>query len=345
MDKETIQSRMLSNINDSFDKSEGSFFYDVIKPMSIELEQSYIKQEDILDKGFVETSTGIYLDRKVSEQGLVRKQATKATTQALITGNQGTAITKGDIVASDTVSFIIMENKIIDSTGQANVLVECEQAGSIGNVPAGSIKYFPITIQGLISVVNLTAVSNGYNGETDEELRNRYYEKLRTPSTSGNKYHYLNWTKEIVGVGDAKCFPLWNGNGTVKVVIVDSNKRAANTELINKVMSHIEEERPIGATATVTSAIEKPINVTATVILANGYTIAQVQGFFQNALIEYFKEISFKETYISYAKIGSILLSLAGVGDYSNLKINSGISNILLGVEDTPVLGSLVLGV
>ena len=61
--KEVIQERMLSNISDEYDKSEGSFFYDVIKPVAIELEALYAKAESILDKGFVDTATGKILIR------------------------------------------------------------------------------------------------------------------------------------------------------------------------------------------------------------------------------------------------------------------------------------------
>ena len=41
--------------------------------------------------------------------------------------------------------------------------------------------------------------------------------KVSLPATSGSKYHYIQWAKEINGVGNAKCLPLWNGNGTVKL--------------------------------------------------------------------------------------------------------------------------------
>ena len=48
-----------------------------------------------------------------------------------------------------------------------------------------------------------------------------------------------------------KVIPLWNGAGTVKIVIVDADNRPADSELISKVKEHIEENRPIGAEVTV----------------------------------------------------------------------------------------------
>ena len=46
-------------------------------------------------------------------------------------------------------------------------------------------------------------ITGGYDAETDDELRRRYFEKVRSLVTFGNKYHYINWAKEVVVVGDA----------------------------------------------------------------------------------------------------------------------------------------------
>jgi len=343
--KEVIQTRMLDSISDAFDKTEGSFFYDATKPVSIELENMSIKADDILNKGFADTATGTYLDKIADEQGIFRKPATKAMGIVTITGINGAAIVKGEMVASDNVNFIFTSDDVIPSTGTINVTVECEQFGSIGNVPIGAIKYFPKTLEGLQIVTNATALTNGYNAESDEDLRARYYTKVQTPTTSGNKYHYINWAKEVTGVGDARVVPLWNGNGTVKVILINSYKKAADSTLINSVGTYIEDNRPIGATVTVISATEKPINVSVTLTIdTNNYTSAQVQAAIENNLTNHFAEIAFVDTYVSYAKIGNIIINSAGVLDYSNLTINSGTANITIGNEEVAVLGGVTVG-
>lgn len=343
--KEIIQARLLSNISDEYDKSEGSFFYDVEKPVAIELETLHLKADDILNKGFADTANDRDLDRICGEQGVYRKPATKATGIVTITGVLGTEIVKGEMIASDNVNFIFLENKTIPVGGSVDVSVECEEYGVIGNVPVGSIKYFPKTLEGLQTVINASAITNGYDKETNESLKERYYTKVRTPATSGNKWHYLNWAKEVTGVGDARVFPLWNGNGTVKVVIINSNKRAADSTLIDSVVSNIEENRPIGATVTVMSATEKVINVSVTLTIdTNNYTMEGITTDIEGALIQYFKDIAFKETYVSYAKIGNLIFDIPGVLDYSSLLVNNGTANISLGEEEIPVLGGVVIG-
>lgn len=343
--KEVIQARLLSNIDSTYDKTEGSFFYDAEKPVAIELENVYLEQSKILPKAFAETAIDTDLDRIVEEQGLKRKVATNATTPVTIIGSIGSLINIGDKVSSDTVNFSFTENKVIDATGEATVNVQCELSGTIGNVPANTIKYFPVTLPGLISVTNPAAVTNGYNKESNTDLRKRYYTKVQTPSTSGNKYHYINWAKEVVGVGDAKVFPLWNGNGTVKVIIIDSNRHGANIQLVTDVADHIEENRPIGANVTVVSATEKAINISATVVLSNGMSLNTVSENFQTIISDYLASIAFSQTYVSYAKIGGLLLATNGIMDYSILTINGATVNVTIADTEVAILGTLNLGV
>lgn len=64
----------------------------------------------------------------------------------------------------------------------------------------------------------------GEDTEGDSSLLNRYYAKVRSPGTSGNRADYLIWALDIPGVGAAQVQPLWNGPGTVKVVIIGTDK-------------------------------------------------------------------------------------------------------------------------
>ncbi|MCX8045260.1 MAG: baseplate J/gp47 family protein, partial [Anoxybacillus gonensis] len=133
--------------------------------------------------------------------------------------------------------------------------------------------------------------------------------------------------------------------GTVKATIVNTDMQPATTELVEKVQEYIEQVRPIGASVTVASATGKPIDVSANVVLASGYTLQSVQDAFAASLDEYFKEIAFSVTYVSYAKIGTILLNTPGVIDYNRLFVNSGTVNVALQDEEVPVLGEVSISV
>lgn len=307
--EEQIKDDMLKNIQNTVDKTQNSLIHDALSPASIEFALMYLNLEEIADKLDVENLRGEELERFVYPRtGITRKYATKAITTVIVSGQEGSKIKKGDLVGSDTVNFISLEERIIGASGQTTVIVSCESFGSIGNVPANSINKFPVTIPGLVDVYNPDAVTNGYNAETDDELRQRYYDKLQRPGKAGNKYHYEEWAKEVVGVGDVRVFPRWDGPLTVKVVIVDANKLPADGELVDRVEAHIEGERPFGADVTVVSATGKEIDVTVDLTVANGYTEGEVKDIIKGNLIKYFKEIAFKSNYVSYAMVGSAYL-------------------------------------
>jgi uncharacterized phage protein gp47/JayE len=350
--KDLIHQEMLTNISDDYDKTSGSFIYDATKPVAIELETAYQDLNSVVDKLIIENLTGDELAQRVYERtGIERKSAAKATTTVIITGTESALINIGDKVASDTVNFSFTESKTIDVTGQALVLIQCDEEGSIGNVPANSIKYFPITLQGLTTLTNQSPVTNGYDAESDDDLIQRYYDHIQTPPTSGNKAHYKNWAKEVIGVGDAKIFPLWNGDNTVKIVIINSNKLAASAELVADVQDYIdpgvsgngEGEAPIGAYCTVASATELQINVTFTAVKDPAFTDQQILLNVETSISVYLEEIAFIESQVSYAKIGSLILGSSGILDYSNLQVNGGTANILINNEQIAVLGGVTI--
>lgn len=345
---EVIQTRLLSNVDPKYDVTVGSSFYDIEKPVAIELEAPYNDIEVMPDQFYTDTATGTDLERRVADYGIIRKLSTYASTSVTIGGVVGSAINIGDKVASDNLNYSFTEAKVIDGTGSVTVNVECDTPGVIGNVIIGAIKYFPITIPGLISVTNLVAVSDGYEAESDDSLRQRYYEVVRSPGTSGNPAAYLAWAESVTGVGGAKVFPLWditngmNGNGSVKVTIINSNERAADVDLIDSVAAYIETVRPIGATVTVVSASEKAISITVTLTIdTNNYTLEVTIQAIKDALTAYFATLAFNATYISYAKIGNLLFDVVEVLDYSDLLVNGGTINIPIADEEIAVLGSV----
>ena len=343
MTQEEILSRLLSQISNEYDKTVGSFFYDVEKPVSTELETVYGKVENILKNGFAKTAEGEYLDNKVLEQGLTRKSATASTVTVKITGTPNSSVSVGDKVASEELVFTIIENASFDSNGIAHVLASCDTLGRIGNIPIGAINKFPVTLPGLVSVTNEEAATGGFDAETDDELRERYFEKVSLPATSGSKYHYVAWAKEVSGVGDAKCIPLWNGNGTVKVIIINKDKDVASSELIAAVAAHIEENRPIGASVTVESATPLPINISVSLVLAGGVTEETARSRISNSVTEFLQKKAFSSAYISFAQIGGSILNCDGITDYTNLTINGGTANIEVSETAVPVLGGVTI--
>ena len=338
-----ILKNMLANINDEYDKTEGGLFYDNLAPVSIEIEEIRKTLEYIFLNSFAETAEAEYLDNICKEVGVFRRKATKSKGTVIIKGVPGTVIEINTKVASDTYIYLTTQEKIISATGSVEVPIESEKYGKIYNIPKGTITNFPVTIPGLNEVINNSETVDGYDGETDDELRERYYFKVREPVTSGNIYHYKNWAFEVEGVGGVKVFPLWNGNGTVKVVVVNSDIHEADETLLKRVRDYLEEVRPIGATVTVKSATGKAISISGTVKISKNIKFDEVKTEFETKVREYFRKVGFKQDYVSYAQLGNILLNIPGVNDYDDLKINNTTLNVQLAAEEIPKLTTITL--
>lgn len=340
MTVDEIHESLLTYVPDNYDKAAGSFFYDLLRPVAVRLYVLTNKIDTLPDETFALTAEGEYLDRKTAEQGLERRAAEYAKGTVTITGRAGEVVRTGSKVAADNVLYSVDETVSIPESGTVDVGATCVTGGAAGNVKAGTINRFPVTLPGIYSVINNEPFEGGYDAESDDELRERYFEKVSRPNASGNVNDYIAWAKEIAGVGDVQVIPLWNGPGTVKVVITDSNIQPADEELIADVTAHIEENRPIGASVTVASAESLTINISAKLTKESEL---DVQDEVENALTEYLSEYALEKEYVSYARIGSIILDIPGVEDYAELKVNNGTENVEIPDGSVPVLGSVVL--
>ena len=337
---ENIKKRMLDNIDIGIDKREGSFTQNMISPVSEELAKIYLEQRDLLDMAFVRNGFFNYLDDKCWEYGIDRKIGTSAVGEVTFEGADGTSISNGTVIYHNDLYYVVLNDADI-SNGKADLIVEAYEMGKKYNVIRNTEFALKENIQGVTRVYAKEDFKGGTDTETDEELRDRYFDTIKKSYTSGNVAHYEAWTTEVSGVGLCKVYPLKNGNGTVEVVITDSNMLGASSELIESVKANIEEKRPIGANVSVVSATEKAINITANITLASGYSVEEVKSEFTNKVTEYLKDISFKSSYVSNARLGNLLLDTNGVFDYTEFKINNLSTNIALSDIEVPKLGTI----
>ena len=341
---EDIKQRMLDNINSDIDKREGSFTQNMISPISEELAKIYLEQRDLVSMAFVRNGFFNYLDDKCWEYGVERKIGTSAVGEVTFEGEDGTVISNGTTIYNNDLYYVVLNDADI-SNGKADLVVEAYEMGKKYNVLKNTEFTLKENIQGVAKVYAKEDFKGGTDTETDEELRDRYFNTIKKSYTSGNVAHYETWTLEVNGVGSCKVYPLKNGNGTVEIVITNSDMLGASSELIESVKANIEEKRPIGANVSVVSATEKAININANITLSAGYELMEVKKMFEEKLKEYLKEISFKTSYVSTAKLGNILLDIDGVYDYTDFKVNNAINNVPLEDTEVPKVGTISLEV
>ena len=92
-------------------------------------------------------------------------------------------VSKGSKVAADNILFSVDETMSVPESGYVELTATCTTAGSIGNVKAGEINRFPVTLPGLTAVENITDFTGGYDAESDADLLERYLEKVSTMTT------------------------------------------------------------------------------------------------------------------------------------------------------------------
>lgn len=349
---EVILQRMLDRVPNNIDKRQGSIIYDALAPAAAELAQLYIELDVNYNLSFADTATGEQLARITAEFGVNRKPATKSIREGRFYGNGDVLmdIPVGSRFSIESVTFVAVEQI---STGIYRL--ECELPGVIGNQYFGPL--LPIqVINGLARAELSDVLVPGEDEETDEALRQRYYEEVNNPPFGGNVAQYKQWVNAIDGVGATKVFPTWQGGGTAKCTIIASDWSAPSPQLVSEVQETIDPtpqgkglgQAPIGHTVTITGVLGVAVDVSTTVTLADGVTLGQVQEPIEDAIADYM--LSLRQSWadeerlvVRVAQIDAAILTVAGVLDVSGTELNGSPANITLGTEEIPMRGEVVI--
>ena len=322
---EAIKQRIFDNINIDIDKREGSFLSNMVSPLSEELAKAYINMSDILSLGFIEDTFDTYLDKRVSEFGVYRKQGSKAIGEIKVEGKEGAIITNGTLIKANDLYFTVLND--IELPTDNILYVEANEVGYKYNLLANTEFELVEKNDKVTKLINETNFTKGVDIESDEELRKRFIKVVNNPSASGNKNHYEEWALEVNGVSRAIVYPLWNGNGTVKVMVVGNDNKPVLEDVRKNVEDHITENMPIGCQLTVTTPTNLDTTIVATIELKEGYEIEEVKQEFEAKINEYLKSVTNEFT---YSKVYGLLANIIGIEDIGTLTINGGNSNITI---------------
>ena len=322
---EAIRNRILDNTNINIDKREGSFLSNMVSAISEELAKAYINMGDILSLGFIEDTFDTFLDKRVSEFGVYRKQGSKAIGEIKVEGEKGATIENGTIIKANDLYFTVLND--IELPNDNIIYVEANEVGYKYNLLANTSFELVENSNKITSLVNELDFENGVDIETDEDLRKRFVKVVNNPSASGNKNHYEEWALEVNGVGRAVVYPLWNGNGTVKVMIIGNDNKPVTDEIVEACKLHVEECMPIGCQLTVTTPSLLNVVIKASVEVKEGYTLEDIQLDFKDSLNKYLKDVT---TELTYSKVYGLLVNHAGVEDITDFNINNSNSNITI---------------
>ena len=354
--EEEIHEKMLSNLPEDIDKSEGGFPWDFTRPTAIEIAElkEYVLVEVLKSLSPVTCEESYLLDYHADGRGLVRRESVNATGYVTVTAKAGLVIPLGygfSTEADDegnTIDFVTTEEVTVDSLGNAKIPIEAAEGGSASNVGVNTIVLHTGDETGelldeIISVTNEEAVTGGLDEEDDDTLRERIVEYDRS--------HDISYVGNVAdpGVGAVTVIPAKDDSGIIKIILMDQNGVPASKQIQDAVYDYImrpdsESDRlaPPNAVLEITAPETVVVNISAVVYLREA-EIGDVQNDLKAALQSYLLNVSSNDSAVRISAINSILGSVSGIYDYDSVQINGVSKNVDLESGQMPVLGIVTI--
>ena len=362
-----ILEQLLDRVPDAYGKRDMSPIQVAAGMAAYGLEQYYIALAQVQREGLIQTATGEQLDMLAVISGLTRYQASAAVRLGIFDVAVPLGSRFSTINGDNSIDFQVTAATTGPDEGSYYYQLTAETPGTIGNDYTGPI--LPITAIPNLSSAQITDILiPGDDTETDDEFRERVVEALNDRPFAGNIAAYRQEILSIDGVGAVQVYPTWNGGGTVKCSILGADFLAASPTLIENVQTAIDPTvnqgiglgyAPIGATVTITTPSTVSINVTATLLLAPGYNIEQVQLLVQQQIENYLLSVrqewdtNVSATGVQYAanvyvsRVISAIVNATGVVNVQSLTLNGENADITLTetgtTQEIPILGAVSL--
>lgn len=366
---QNILQAMLDRVPDTYDKRDTAPIPTALGPAAWALEGFYLSLNQVQQQAFVQTASGDSLDMLSVIGGLTRYPASAAVRLGVFNAAVAIGARFSTINGESSINFIVTatDTPSDPTEGFYYYQLTAETPGTIGNEYTGPI--LPITsIPGLTSAEITDILIPGDDTETDDELRQRLITALNERPFGGNIASYRSYVLGLDGVGAVQVYPTWNGGGTVKLSVLGADFLPASSELVENVQNAVDPPpnqglglgmAPIGAQVTVVAPTELTVNVAATLTLASGYQIGQVQQPIEDAIEAYLLTVrqawatNTSSTAVVYeanvylARVTAAIVGVEGVVNATNVTLNGGTADLTLTENGTtqqvPTLGTVTL--
>ena len=358
---------MLDNVPNDTDKREGSIIYDALAPAAMVSAQQSLSLANIIRETYIKTAQGEFLDYRAVEHGTNRYAATFTEVKAKFNDDDGhpVNVNVGDRFASIAESPIFYT--VIKANGDGTAEMQAEESGTSANSYLGQI--LPVTPNDNLAWAEIIEITiPARDEENDEHLRARLLNTNSWVAYGGNVADYLDMTSKISDVGATQVYPVWNGAGTVKLVILNNDLMPASQTLIKKVKEEIDPEdnetqgyglAPIDHQVTVVAPETFEVNITMNVTIAENANIDTIRTNIKASLEELFKSLrkdwstidsvtgrGYKLT-VYRSKILSRVMTLEGVTNATMPQLNGKDEDLQLVFTNTtsqlPVLGEVTV--
>lgn len=352
-----IHERMMKELPPDIDDMPGGFPYDFTMPAALEKAEliNYHLARSLM-LAFPQYAWDEWLDMHGAQVHVERHPAVAAKGFVKVTTSDTAAISAGSVFctaateSSASIEFTADEDVFIDGAGEALIAVTAVEPGTGSNVAAGTVSLMAVPEQNVTTLINPEPISGGTERESNDDYYDRILAEYANSTTFvGNDTDYIRWAK-AAGAGDCVVISAYNGPGTVKLVIVDSEGRPAGRSLIDAVYNYIVSPNDRSARLLPTACAELVVDTAETFVIDYAITgiifdgsvtsINRIKEDFKTAVLAAYEE-SQADNILRYNDVRPLIKGIAGVEDFVTFTMNGGTENIELGAEEYPVTGEL----
>ena len=227
-----------------------------------------------------QTAEGEFLDRHAQLRGITRKEAAPA--EGVIRFAAGETADTARVIPVGTVCMTAgrvrfettEEGAILPGELTAEVPVLAAEAGSAGNVAAGSVVVMAVAPAGVASCTNPEPCTGGADREGDEGLRARVMDSFRRLPNGANAAFYQREALSFPQIVAASVIQRPRGIGTVDVIAA-TRAGAPDEGLLAQLNDYFQARREIAVEVQVKAPTLAAVAVYVQIKPAEGYTFTQ----------------------------------------------------------------------
>lgn len=312
--------------------------------VAAQLSGLYAQADWVKRQCFPQTATGESLDLHAQERGLERRPALKATgVVRFFAGEERTETTRiplGTIcmTAGGQRYLTTRAGNVSVAERSVDLPVAASEAGAAWNAGEGEIIYMVLPPSGITACTNPAALTNGEDREEDEALRQRVLATYRRLANGANAVFYEQEALSINGVAAVKVIPRSRGVGTVDVIAAAWDGMPGES-LLQQLQSHFDRVREIAVDVSVLSPARREVDISVSLVPADGYTFDQISETVQQELERWFDGKLLGKPVLQ-AKLTAMVFGVEGVANCS-VAIDGG--DVSVDAMTLPCLGKLTI--
>ena len=338
-----ILARTQGNVSDDVMKTEGALVFNALSALAYELEKIYIQMDFIGEQAHARTADYDHLKLIAADRGLAPKVATYAEVKATV---------DAEMPIGTRVNLKAFNYRVAEKMSDGSYRRVCEESGSEPNNLRGEVTLIDY-VKDLEHCKITELLTPGEDYETQENFYERYLESFTATSFAGNVAAYKEQLKAVPGIGGAKIYPVWNGGGTVKAVLISSDFTVPSDYLISQVQEKFCPVpskgyglAPIGHNFTAEAVKKVELDIVTSIQFESGYSYGRLMDVLEDKVEEYLRSLAktwenSEKITVYISKLEAEILDVTGVADITNTTLNGSASNLVLDADSIPVFSIL----